>query len=111
MHTRCPDPHTMHLGPGELLNCNAVDVATQTAVQLHADKLIFLTGGEVADLKLPYWLPVADAQRLLTDLYCKVCCCVRQVCHVVVCAYSTYPGCTYNPPPSFAIRFPRICCI
>ena len=55
-----------------MLNCNAVDVATQAAVQLRADKLIFLTGGEVADLKLPYWLPVADAQRLLTDLYCKV---------------------------------------
>lgn len=72
LHGTCSPLCGLQLQPGELLNCNAVDVATQAAVQLRADKLVFLTGRDVADLKLPYWLPVADAQRLLTDLYCKV---------------------------------------
>ncbi|KAK9821240.1 hypothetical protein WJX81_007316 [Elliptochloris bilobata] len=50
---------------GEVLNCNAHEVATHAAVELHADKLIILTLDAVADLGLPHWLPLNDAEELM----------------------------------------------
>ena len=43
---------------GELLNCNAFDVATHAAVELRADKLLLMTGRDVRDLRLPNYLPL-----------------------------------------------------
>ncbi len=50
---------------GEVLNCNAYEVATHAAVELRADKLIVLTLDAVADLGLPQWLPLNDAEELM----------------------------------------------
>lgn len=50
---------------GELLNCNAFDVATHAAVELQADKLLCLTGADVKKLKLPHYLPLDDAEILI----------------------------------------------
>ncbi|KAL6782346.1 LCI8B [Auxenochlorella protothecoides x Auxenochlorella symbiontica] len=50
---------------GELLNCNVYDVATHAAVELGADKLLCLTGQDVADLGLPAYLPLDDAEALI----------------------------------------------
>ena len=50
---------------GEVLNCNAHEVATHAAVELRADKLIILTLDAVADLGLPHWLPLNDAEELM----------------------------------------------
>ena len=50
---------------GEVLNCNAHEVATHAAVELRADKLIILTLDAVAALGLPDWLPLNDAEELM----------------------------------------------
>ena len=50
---------------GEVLNCNAHEVATHAAVELRADKLIILTLDAVAELGLPHWLPLNDAEELM----------------------------------------------
>ena len=50
---------------GELLNCNAFDVATHAAVDLQADKLLCLTGADVRKLNLPHYLPLDDAEVLI----------------------------------------------
>ena len=50
---------------GEVLNCNAHEVATHAAVELRADKLIIMTLDAVADLDLPHWLPLNDAEELM----------------------------------------------
>ncbi|KAG1670871.1 hypothetical protein FOA52_000373 [Chlamydomonas sp. UWO 241] len=60
-----------HLGfsaGGEVLNCSAYDVGLAAAAGLHADKLLVQhTGGGMDGLALPAWLPLGDAQQLLTD--------------------------------------------
>ena len=53
---------------GELLNCNAYDVATHAAVELNADKLLCLTGEDVRKLRLPHYLPLDDAESLIRAL-------------------------------------------
>lgn len=50
---------------GELLNCNTYDVGLHAAVELGADKLIFMHTDELRDLALPPWLPLSDAQSML----------------------------------------------
>ena len=50
---------------GEVLNCNAHEVATHAAVELRADKLIIMTLDAVAGLDLPHWLPLNDAEELM----------------------------------------------
>lgn len=50
---------------GEPLNCNIFDVASHAAIELAADKLCFLTLDEVADMHLPNWLPISDAEALI----------------------------------------------
>ncbi|KAL4437093.1 hypothetical protein ABPG75_004232 [Micractinium tetrahymenae] len=55
---------------GELLNCNCFDVATHAAVELRADKLLLLTGQDVRDLELPHYLPLDDAEAMITATVC-----------------------------------------
>ena len=50
---------------GEPLNLACHDVATHAAAALGADKLVCLTGAEVAGLGLPPWLPLRDAVALV----------------------------------------------
>jgi amino-acid N-acetyltransferase len=51
---------------GEVLNCNSYDVATHAAIELGADKFICVLDG-VADMQLPQWLPLNDAEKLIAD--------------------------------------------
>ena len=51
---------------GDALNLACYDVATHAAVELGADKLVVLTGADVASLRLPAWLPL-DAASALVD--------------------------------------------
>ncbi|KAI3433843.1 hypothetical protein D9Q98_003646 [Chlorella vulgaris] len=55
---------------GELLSCNAFDVATHAAVGLQADKLLIITGEDVRELNLPHYLPLDDAERMITASVC-----------------------------------------
>ncbi|PSC67075.1 Amino-acid acetyltransferase, partial [Micractinium conductrix] len=55
---------------GELLNCNSFDVATHAAVELQADKLLLLTGADVRELELPHYLPLDDAEAMITASVC-----------------------------------------
>ena len=50
---------------GEPLNLACHDVAAHAAAALGADKLVCLTGAEVAGLGLPQWLPLSDAVSLV----------------------------------------------
>ena len=50
---------------GEPLNRACHDVAAHAAAALGADKLVCLTGAEVAGLGLPQWLPLSDAVSLV----------------------------------------------
>lgn len=47
---------------GEVLNCNTYDVGLHAAVELGADKLLYMHTEEDA---LPRWLPLSDAQDML----------------------------------------------
>lgn len=53
---------------GEVLNCDCYSVATQAAIDLQADKLFCLTTPSLQPFDLPHWLPISDAERLLTSL-------------------------------------------
>ena len=53
---------------GEVLNCDCYSVATQAAIDLQADKLFCLTTPDLQPFDLPHWLPISDAERLLTSL-------------------------------------------
>lgn len=53
------------LVPLQVLNCNTYDVATHAAIELKADKLFCVTGDDVAELGLPQWLPLSDAEQLI----------------------------------------------
>jgi amino-acid N-acetyltransferase len=50
---------------GQPLNLACHDVAAHAAACLGADKLVCLTGAEVAGLGLPQWLPLRDAVALV----------------------------------------------
>eukprot|EP00798_Chlamydomonas_sp_ICE-L_P014642 gene14642-20678_t len=51
---------------GEVLNCNTYDVGLHAAVELNADKLLYLHTEEDAPKGgLPRWLPLSDAQDML----------------------------------------------
>lgn len=52
---------------GELLNCNAFDVATHAAVELRADKMLCITTADVRALNLPHYLPLDDAEQLIYE--------------------------------------------
>ena len=52
---------------GEVLNCNAFDVATHAAVELKADKIMCITMDDVKELDLPQWLSLKDAEQLISD--------------------------------------------
>lgn len=53
---------------GEVLNCDAYTVATRAAIDLDADKLLVMTTPVTLPLPLPQWLPLSDAERLLSQL-------------------------------------------
>lgn len=53
---------------GEVLNCDCYSVATQAAIDLQADKLFCLTTPSLQPFDLPHWLPISDAEHLLTSL-------------------------------------------
>lgn len=69
---RFSQSHCCACAAGELLNCNTFDVATHAAIELKADKLLCMTTDAVADLNLPQWLPVTDAEHLLKDHLSRV---------------------------------------
>ena len=51
---------------GEVLNCNTYDVGLHAAIEVGADKLIYMhTDDNVGELALPRWLPLGDAQDML----------------------------------------------
>ena len=50
---------------GDPLNMSCYDVAAHAAAELSADKLVILTGADVASLGLPAWLPLDDAESLV----------------------------------------------
>ncbi|PSC67103.1 amino-acid N-acetyltransferase, partial [Micractinium conductrix] len=45
-------------------------VATHAAVELQADKLLLLTGADVRELELPHYLPLDDAEAMITASVC-----------------------------------------
>ncbi len=47
-----------------MLNCNTYDVGLHAAMELGADKLLFMHS---EDLGLPAWLPLSDAQDMLLN--------------------------------------------
>ena len=51
---------------GEVLNCNSFDVGTHAAIELQADKLCCLTLDEASVFALPQWLPLNDAEDLIS---------------------------------------------
>ena len=53
---------------GEVLNCDCYSVATQAAIDLHADKLFCMTTPSLQPYDLPHWLPISGAEQLLTSL-------------------------------------------
>ena len=70
------NPFSGFTASGEVLNCNTHDVGLHAAVQLNADKLIFMHMDEQLDL--PKWLPLGDAQDMLLSKL-QVCCMVLRV--------------------------------
>lgn len=53
---------------GEVLVCDIYAVGTHAAIELQADKIFTMTLPSTMPLQLPQWLPLSDAQRLLTSI-------------------------------------------
>lgn len=49
---------------------NPHQVATHAAVELRADKMLCLTCDDVRELRLPHYLPLDDAEQLITSSVC-----------------------------------------
>ena len=48
----------------------SLQVATHAAAELRADKLLVITGEDVRELRLPHYLPLDDAEAMITASVC-----------------------------------------